>query len=177
MSLHEYYHYRKNNGVNRSSRDFKCPHYVGINSQPKYPVTEAYARSIITLYKPWKENDLDGGIDWIAEFNHFVNNSGRCPDGVSISYHRILERHLTKMSHYEPTTTPVTHTNQEISPEDQELLDLVNGKTTEGKDAYERLFENAELGMQHSWWKPSSIVSMITVQNFKSVHFWSHVLC
>ena len=159
MSFHEYYHSVKNKDIDPTSRDFKCPHYVGINSQPKYPVTETYAKAVITLYKPWKKDDLVAPRDWVAEFYHFVTKSGKCPEGVSISYHRVLDRHLKKTEHYEPVSTKIDHSGNYISEEDKLALQLANSNIHgEGLDPYEEVFKRADTGVRYKWWKQSLIV-------------------
>lgn len=156
MSFHQYYHFVKNKNVDPKSRSFKCPHYVGINSQPRFPVTESYAKAVITLYKPWKKDELVASRDWIAEFNHFLNKSGKCPEGVSISYHRVLDRHFKKTSNHEPVSTKVDHSLNPISEEDRETLQIANNNVHgEGVDPYDEIFKRADTGLQYQWWKQS----------------------
>lgn len=159
MSFHDYYHHINNQNVDRNSRRYKCPHYVGINSQPKFPVTESYAKAVITLYKPWKKDDLIAPRDWISEFREFVDKSGKCPEGVSISYHRVMDRHIKRTTHYEPVASKVDHSANYISEEDRVTLGLANNNVQgEGIDPADHIYKRADTGVSYMWWKPSVTV-------------------
>lgn len=170
MSFHDFYHHKKNMGVCKKSTQMKIPHYVGINSQPKYPVTENYARGVITLYKPWKGDDLLLKRDWIEEFHEFINSNPRCPRGVSISYHRILERHITKTSHYEPIAASVDHSHNAIDGADKEALEIVGTKTMNGYDPCDSRLSNADTGKNTDWSEEHVTVSTSNLFFFFSVN-------
>jgi hypothetical protein len=87
MSLHQYFHYIKNSASSRQYSSYKCiiPHYVGARSDPTFPVTEAYAKSVLILHEPWTNtfNEQAESRDYIEEFKSFLK-SPLCPMSVKI---------------------------------------------------------------------------------------------
>jgi len=105
MSLHQYFHYIKNSASSRQYSSHKCiiPHYVGARSDPTFPVTEAYAKSVLILHEPWTNtfNEQAESRDYIEEFKSFLK-SPLCPMSVKIGYERAKTRHENKTQYVEP---------------------------------------------------------------------------
>ena len=83
LSLNEFFHQEKNN--NTTGKTY-IPHYVGGSSQPKYPNTEGYVRSILLINKPWcAKNKLDNKDDtWTSQFEAFLKEQN-CPRSVKVA--------------------------------------------------------------------------------------------
>ena len=117
LSMHEFFHVKENLDVRRDSRNYKVPHWIGICGQPKYPVTDAYAKATITIYKPWrKSSDIDdrhGTRDWQSEFFDFIATDD-CPKSVKMAYERVKRRYITKMTHYDPVAKEVDHSKNRV---------------------------------------------------------------
>ena len=79
------------------------PHYVGARSDPTFPVTEAYAKSVLILHEPWTNtfNEQAESRDYIEEFKSFLK-SPLCPMSVKIGYERAKTRHENKTQYVEP---------------------------------------------------------------------------
>ena len=68
MSLSEYFCCVKNHPRRLADGGkYIIPNFVGISGAACYPVSEAYARHTIVVYKPWTEYPTNR--NWIAEFN------------------------------------------------------------------------------------------------------------
>jgi hypothetical protein len=74
LSLHEYFHLKKNKEKLRSNTKEIIPHFVGGSGQPVFPVSQSYARTVLLVYKPWSnKNPLPKEDCYIATFNDFLN--------------------------------------------------------------------------------------------------------
>jgi hypothetical protein len=106
MSLHGYFHFRKNSAMSRQPNSWKCiiPHFVGARSVPTFPPTEGYAKSVLILHEPWINlfNQEGESRDYINEFYNFLN-SPKCPLSVKIGYERVKARYEGKKQFVEPT--------------------------------------------------------------------------
>jgi len=88
LSLHEYFHLKKNKEKLRSNTKEIIPHFVGGSGQPVFPVSQSYARTVLLVYKPWSnKNPLPKEDCYIATFNDFLNDQ-KCPASVKIGYAR-----------------------------------------------------------------------------------------
>jgi len=151
LSLHGFFHATKNKGKSSEDASFVVPHYVGIDSQPTYPVTEAYAKAIVTLYKPWFGDELIEKADWIPEFNQFINMKHICPLGVTISYQRMVERYIKKTGFCEPLAADVDHASNELDGETKDFLDMANLGGDVALDAEDDAFSMADKGLDYAW--------------------------
>jgi hypothetical protein len=89
MSLHQYFDFIRNTSQKHNNKHRQVvPHYVGGAGQPKYPVTQSYARATLLIYKPWSvTNPLPTEDKYIASFEKFITSSS-CPYSVKLSYER-----------------------------------------------------------------------------------------
>ena len=106
MSLHQYFHFKKNFASSRQPSSQKCiiPHIVGARSAPTYPPTEGYAKSVLILHEPWINtfNQQWESRDFINEFDVFLNSS-KCPMSVKIGFEQVKARYEGKKQFVEPT--------------------------------------------------------------------------
>ena len=73
MSLHQYFHYIKNDIQHSSSQKEIVAHYVGRSGQPKYPITQSYAQMELLKHKPWNiSNQPSNDQNVIDEFKEFL---------------------------------------------------------------------------------------------------------
>ena len=123
LTLHQYFHHKK--GQNKYKKTI-IPHYVGGSSQPTYPPTEAYARSVLIIHKPWHTSDRDDRTrtSFVKEFKEFLDHPD-CPKEVTIPYERVKARVIDKKTHIEPVGEEITIRDVPASdPDTQELLDI-----------------------------------------------------
>ena len=79
LSLHQFYK------VYRASKQGKkpaIPHYIGVKGVPVYPVTEAYAKHVIVVYKPWHKN-YPNQPSFKPDFELFINSKD-CPPSARL---------------------------------------------------------------------------------------------
>jgi hypothetical protein len=116
-SLHAYY------TVYRSATQGKkpyIPHYVGIKGIPTYPVSEAYARHVLIVYKPWRTYPSSNG--WLQEFETFIH-SQECPTSARLTYKRVLQRYYDGTKFAEATAKePPASREMTLPLEDEEIL-------------------------------------------------------
>ncbi len=87
MSLHQYFHYKKNDIQHSSSQKEIVP-YAGGSGQPKYPVTHSYAQMELLKHKPWNiSNQPSNDQNVIEEFEEFLKTE-QCPLSVKLNYER-----------------------------------------------------------------------------------------
>jgi len=151
-SLDEYFEYTKN-----TNKEVKTvPHYVGGSSNPTYPATEGYARSVILKYSPWI-GKFDGTQDFIAEFNKFITNP-TCPKVVTIPYERIKARVKQRKMFVEPVSVmePVSY-NTFSYDIDSEVQDAVNLASTFADGGIDNGLDDMEydLGVEYEWDVPT----------------------
>jgi hypothetical protein len=118
-SLHDFY------SIFRSCHQGKkpyIPHYIGVKGQPTYPVSEAYARHVLTIYKPWRTYPTLE--NWKVDFERFIR-SPECPMSAKLTYKRVLQRFFDGTKFVEATAKaqPAGDAN-EVSQDDQEILAL-----------------------------------------------------
>lgn len=120
LTLHQYFRHKK--GKSNFRKEI-IPHYVGGQSQPKYPPTEGYARSILVIHKPWHGTDgKDQAPDsYIPEFLKFLEQPD-CPKEVSIPYQRVKARHQDKKEHVEPVSEEITIRDVPADDPDTQIL-------------------------------------------------------
>lgn len=155
LSLHEFFHLEENAGTDPKSTRYTVPHYVGLNSQPVYPITKDYARAALLVYRPWVGKSPPRADDNVIEqFMRFIY-SEKCPLSVTIAYHRIRQRHENKTLHVEPVCTEMDYGSNPIDPEDQMYLDLttMHNIDPETIDADDDL-KNVDRGFDFDWSEP-----------------------
>ena len=149
MSLSEYFCCVKNHPRRLADGGkYIIPNFIGISGTACYPVSEAYARHTIVVYKPWTEYPTNR--NWIAEFNDFIE-SKNCPKSCKMSYERVMQRHYNKLTHYEPTASAANHHSNAIPEEETNLLNLVGLPLTEEYDAERFILESIDRGIDYKW--------------------------
>jgi hypothetical protein len=126
-SLHDFY------SIFRSCQHGKkpyIPHYIGVKGQPTYPVSEAYARQVLTIYKPWRVYPTSD--NWKVDFEQFIR-SPECPMSAKLTYKRVLQRFFdgTKFAETTAKSQPAGDAN-EVSQGDQEILALAGLSLSDG---------------------------------------------
>jgi GTPase SAR1 family protein len=133
------------------------PHYVGGKSLPMFPPTRDYARSVLLLYKPWVGTFVEEGRDFVKEFNDFIVLP-TCPAKVSMPFHRIKQRVLTKSLHKEPTSqlqsVDYAQFSVEISEDAQDAVDIASTFPAGCDGNEDTLLDfKYDKGLQHDWSK------------------------
>jgi hypothetical protein len=108
--------------VHPNAAQYVIPNFVGIKTAPCFPVSDQYARAVLTIYKPWFTIPSPEQ-NWKIEFNSFVN-SRYCPKSVKLAYSRVMMRHYNGTTHIEPKTKEGPIHAQVISEEDRHTIDL-----------------------------------------------------
>jgi hypothetical protein len=156
MNLHDFFLYQDRK-KKRNYQKCSIPHFVGGSSQPRYPVTEEYARSSLLIYKPWKgtlKHPTQLDKSYIEEFEQFLQSED-CPDAVKIPYERMKQRYISKTQHYEPTSE-VQGTDQpdgEVPQEIQDLVDLASSFNVNDMDIDEQDDLPYDFGDNYDWSK------------------------
>lgn len=151
LSLHQFFLNEKEKNVSPDAK-YIIPHFVGINSQPTYPVTKAYAKATCVIHKPWRDT-IDDNYDWIAEFDSFLL-SNTCPQSVKIAYGRVQQRFVQKMMNYEPVAYDADTSGNPIDPDDLELMQLCGlhaNKAAEG--SFFDILKSVDKGEDFDWSK------------------------
>ena len=130
-SLHDYYHHVKNHS--RIKTKYKIPHFVGVQGFPCFPVSEAYAKYVLVVYKPW-HGQYPKYPNWKIEFEWFIN-SRLCPVSARMTYDRVMQRHYDGTKFIDPKSHQPDYSLNPISEEDESDLLLVglpaNGEATD----------------------------------------------
>ena len=131
--------------------------YVGANSQPTFPVTASYARSVLFIYKPWRGDEMNKKTGWIPLFETFVNSS-QCPPSVRIPYERVMSRYIDKTTHNE-TIAKESHQESEISKENQDFMDLTSLHHPSDPNTGELDITDIDVGKDYNWSQKHVMVS------------------
>jgi len=84
--------------MNKETSDKKkqvIPHFVGMKSNPTYPVSVDYARATLIINKPWRTYSsphLLSNVEVVETFQRYIE-SPRCPRSVKLSYLRVKKRY------------------------------------------------------------------------------------
>lgn len=154
LSLYEFFHHIENKG-DKSKRDAKIPHFIGINGRPRYPVTADYAKHCLLVHKPWR-GEYPTSYDWLAEFHIFINDP-KCPVSARMTYERVHCRFLAKMNDYDPTADFYDNTSNPIDADDKTLMELVGLHKSTEHDFDDRLLSQLERGVDHEWDKDAQV--------------------
>jgi len=157
LSMYSYYVEARNTPkeiARRRSKKISIPHFTGVNGAPTYPVTEAYARYTILVYRPFRA--YPRGLDWKLEFENFIN-SPNCPVHCRMSYERVMRRYYDNLMHCEPTTTEHNHSQNELNQDDKELLTLVGLHESDLGENDDSLISTIERGLDFNWDKAPQV--------------------
>ena len=130
LSLHEYFH-----ELHKDKTPKHIPHYVGSSTTPRFPFTEAFARSMLIIHKPWTGSTNCSGMSKVEELQEFLATEN-CPKSLKLACARAEERHKNGAHFREPTAQ-----NEEsggcygIDEIDQETRDMMEFITTFSKVA------------------------------------------
>ena len=159
ISLYDYFLITK---TPSKSKKGIIPHFVGISGNPTYPVTENYARHILTVYQPWTKYPVDR--NWVAEFESFIKSSD-APPSAKMHYERIMCRHFDHTTHYDPTSTDIDHTGNPITSEDKQLIDLLGLRASDNIDYDTALLKSIEKGENFKWDKNPKVCFFLIFSN------------
>lgn len=151
LSLHQFFHNQRNND---KAKQLILPNFVGLSGTPCYPVTSEYARHSLIVHSPWQI--YPSHIDWISEFNQFIN-SLRAPISAKLTYQRVVQRYIDKMTHYEAKAHEVDHSSNPVSEEDQDIMFLAGLKGNDEFDSDDAIFLSLEKGCDFEWDKSPKV--------------------
>ena len=120
LSLHEYFF-----EDNKDKKDCIIPHYVGSSTTPIYPFTEAFARCMLIIHKPWHGTSSVTSGNKVEELQAFLETND-CPNSLKLACARAKERYTNKSAFKEPTAE-----NEEsggsygVDGIDQQAIDIV----------------------------------------------------
>jgi hypothetical protein len=123
MTLHEFFFFTKEKS---SLRRPVIPHHVGGKSNPTYPVTEGYAKSVLTCHVPWIGcSNFKTNRNYMQELQDFIKTTA-CPKSVKVAYGRVKNRYLQKHVPREPTSQIQTINYDTFSKDlDPDIIDIV----------------------------------------------------
>ena len=150
LSLHQYFHLTKNEAGKR----LIFPNFVGINGTPCYPVSIEYARQTLIVHRPWRTYPRN--LDWIAEFNQFINTPD-APKAAKLTYQRVMQRYIDKTTGYDPVAKKVEQSKNDLKEEEKELLYLTGLKASEECDEEDHFVKSFERGLDFNWSKPAKV--------------------
>lgn len=155
QSFHEFV--CKEINKNRRKKERKVvPNYTGGQSQPTFPVTENFARSILLIHKPWhKKFDDSKERQFIPEFYNFLNST-ICPPTVKIAFERAKENHKKKL--IEPTSNIEEYRDANLPTEFEEYVKTVS--TTEFWESIKSDDDDCNYGEDFDWSKVKTVNKM-----------------
>lgn len=150
MTLHQYFFFKKQTSTRL--RKPPIPHYVGGRSYPTYPVTEGYAKSVLTCHVPWIGcSHFEANKNYIQEFQDFIK-SNNCPKSVKVAYGRVKNRYLQKNKSQEPTSQIQTTNYDTFSKDlDPEIIDIVALAGTLGIHQTDNDELDYNIGLNYDW--------------------------
>ena len=156
-SLKQYYDFMKNRLGNKKKTGGKyyIPHFVGVNGYPCFPVSEAYARHVLIVFKPWIKT-FPNQKSWLGDFHRFIN-SRSCPASAKLTYERVMQRHYNGTTFVDPSQKTPDYSSNSISPNDAKEL-LLCGLCGEKASDYDTfLLKSIDRGLSHQWDKKPSV--------------------
>ena len=148
ICLHYYFIQVRNYSNNkRKNQKFIIPNFIGVSGSPCYPVSIAYAKHNLICYQAWREYPKN--IDWIHEFNQFINDP-EVPKIAKIPYERALLRYVNKTQYCDPKATP-SPTGGLILPEHQEVIDLYGMHEVDDPDYDLNILRHIDRGLNYEW--------------------------
>jgi hypothetical protein len=160
MTLHQYFFFTKQKST--QLRKPAIPHYVGGRSYPTYPVTDGYAKSVLTCHVPWiGSSNSQTNRNYIQEFQDFIK-SDDCPKSVKVAYGRVKARYLQKNKTQEPTSQIQTINYDTFSKDlDPEIIDIVALAGTLGIHQKDNDELDYNIGLNYDWSQQSYQVSVM----------------
>ena len=128
-----------------------------------FPVSEAYARHVLIVYKPWRE--YPNQSSWKSDFDVFINLKA-CPDSARLPYNRVVQPYYDGLQFADPKSIHVDHSHNFVEDDDKALLCLVGLKgTNDGSGLCDMV--GLEKGLDFDWNKsrPPSKFSYIHDQH------------
>ena len=90
-------------------------YFVNLPLLSVFPVTPAYARHAIIVYKPWRiqpsETDYPTTKDWLDEFDKLINHD-KCPRQARIEYDRLMQRYYDGTKFIDPVSCSSDRTKE-----------------------------------------------------------------
>jgi hypothetical protein len=157
LSLHQYFHYIKNDIQRSSSQKEIVPHYVGGSAIPKYPITQSYATIELLKHKPWNISNQPSNSENVIEEFEFFLKSEQCPLSVKLNYERAkVTSDLLKRGIAETIAEEVESSAPYDGINDPDTIDILN--TTENMAETTNTLENLEnsglnIGRNYDWGK------------------------
>ena len=133
------------------------PHFTGTNNKPVFPATETYARTMLLLHKPWKNNFETTGRNFIQEFLKYIKSES-CPSELKIQYSRAEQAYKERREHHELTSQAqaVSQTDFVDEEVDKGLGDVIRlaGTISFQPDVDGEPFA-FDLGEEYTWGTPT----------------------
>lgn len=155
LSLHDYYKKKHPN---------KIAVYTGASCHPVHPPTQAYARSMIMIHKPWIGDFKMDNRNFISEFENFLADD-TCPKALKIPYERVKARVLAGKEKNEPTSRMEEVNYDTFTTEvDESLQEMVELSGTIAQNVSSEEFEDEfplDFGLNFDWCQPCVKVGII----------------
>ena len=97
LSLKDYFDLQWNK--TKTKKGTTIPHFIGGSTYSTYPITEAYARSMLYIYKPWSKMNPIPDKNYKKQFETFLEQDD-CPVELKI----INQREKERQQHRQPTS-------------------------------------------------------------------------
>ena len=148
MNLYDYYIlFKKEMGKPNC-----IPHFTGVKCTPTFPVSEAYARHTLLVFRPWTM--YPSNLDWIEEFDKFINNKELCPRAARMTYDRVLQRFFDGTKFVDPVAKAST-SQHEPDPETEQAI-VLSGLKGDPEDTGS-LFFGLKRGLEYDWGKTPKV--------------------
>ena len=168
MSLHQYFMHIKNQGEGIKT----VPHYVGGYSQPSYPPSKDYARSVLLIHVPWIGNFKSKDRDFVSDFLEYIEDS-ECPNYVRIPYERAKHREQKTEKFKEPVAKQMVDYGS-FSMVDSDLKEAIELSSTIAvpADAFDEGDEDLDFGVDYDWTSQKVEVSQYCFPLLATCHMW-----
>jgi hypothetical protein len=156
LSINAYY------SVFRASRQGKkpaIPHFIGVSGDPVFPVSEAYARHVLVVYKPWRVYPKQAS--WKTDFELFIN-SKTCPASARLAYDRVVQRYYDGLAFADPKSTTIDHRHNAIDDDDVVVLSLAGLKGSSDGSGINDM-SGLEKGLDFQWDKTPMVSTVPTL--------------
>jgi hypothetical protein len=136
--------------------------HIGGRSYPTYPVTEGYAKSVLTCHVPWIGcSNFKTNRNYIEEFQDFIKTTA-CPTSVKVAYGRVKNRYLQKNKTQEPTSQIQTINYDTFSKDlDPDIIDIVALAGTLGVHQTDNDELDYDIGLNYDWSQQSYLVRIV----------------
>jgi len=170
-SLYEYFMF--GNRKYTSKQKEIIPHFTGICGRPVYPITEAYAKQTLVIYRPWRDYPTSG--DFVAEFNNFIRQD-TCPHSVRMTYNRVFSRFMSGREHCEAVAKKADYSRNAIGEDIKELIALtgLHDAQDDEYDADTALLKSLDRGLDYRWDRTPEVRNQSQSWNFLSPLQISH---